>query len=527
VRLGGGAESLVQYAELGQAGMGSIQIDDPTATVGHAGDAIVGLKQFYIVELDETAGDQRLFTGYVADRRYSRGRDSHRTGAARLIDVSLVDENSFLSFRVFQPVALDATSSFDRPAETDTQRVAALLAVDFLSTTLFDEGFIEPAGVNMDANDYTGQRPVDVLNDCAQQSGLNFFVRFKEDTTHYVLHYRSNDSELDPAAASISNVLADEAADVFFANQDWELVKDPSRVVAGVLLPFKAGTVYENDLDTSYAFGYRDAYYPSTDVGTAAQATARALRYLDEGSSEDERLTGSCLVASSAINAIKQGQWLQVKFSHLPGYEAWRDCRVLRRDISQQEETSAWYTVRYELTPMTPSVASVAQLMRPNDNELIDGPSHLMRCNWDHDGDNPQGGDTGVPLVGLVSYYPDPKPGNGWTAIQCDGSGIVDLHFAATCIQVVAGDITWRFTIRKNGTVMATYDDASGGGLRVSTSGCDLTASAVTVANGDLIYGYIQLIGNGVGWNPEGLFTIPNGVGNGTNELRVTGDLRP
>ena len=33
-------------------------------------------------------------------------------------DATITDVNSFLSFRFFTPVAYDATSSFDRPAET-------------------------------------------------------------------------------------------------------------------------------------------------------------------------------------------------------------------------------------------------------------------------------------------------------------------------------------------------------------------------------------------------------------------------
>lgn len=352
VRLGE-MPGLVHCFERGLVGTGAIQIDDPDGDVGHEGDAILGLKQFYVEELDCDYGDTRTFTGYILDRTYSRGR--FVTGAGRLIDATLLDENAMLSFRVFQPEAYDATSSFNRPAETDTERIAALLEVDFLSTTLFDDGYIIGADVDMDAHDYTGQRPVDVLEDCAEQSGCNFAVRYEEGAglDHLTLHYHSNDADIDPASAAFSNLPSDLSdPTVLLVNDDWQLRRDPSRLIAGVLEPYRGGTVYEQNIATSYIYGYRDAYYPAPTISSSAQAIIRAQRYLTEGSTEDDRLVGTVDVPSGRVNDVKAGQYVSVRFTHLPGYEDWRDCRVLRREIAQTKPTTDRYTVRLELTPM-------------------------------------------------------------------------------------------------------------------------------------------------------------------------------
>lgn len=371
VRLGR-EPGFVQEAELGAVGIGSLALDDVAGTLGHDGDAIVGLKQFYATESLAPAGNQRIFGGYIADRRYFRGTEAGAssliTGAARIIDMTLVDINSFLSFRVFQPVDVDPTSSFVRPAETDVERVTAMLTdVDFLSTTLFDGLVSSLSPVNMDEVDYTGQRPVDVLNDCAQQSGKNFFVFYDEAGTYtpsagdYGLFYDFNGSLVYPAVMSVSNVLADRNdTTVFSPNMDATLVRDPSRVISGVLFLNGSNSVYRKNLTTSYTYGYRDAMGDTANLKTVAQITARADRYLSENATEDDRLTWTCKQPAAYVNSCLPGQYLPVKFTHLPGYESYTNVRVLQRIVAQDEMDDTHYNIRYEATPISVNSASCA-----------------------------------------------------------------------------------------------------------------------------------------------------------------------
>ena len=198
VRLGTVA-GVIDEAELGAVGQSSLLFDDQHGTLGtsHYSDGIRGLKRLWMDETACPSGDQRLWTGWIGDRHYHRGTSSLITGVARQVDVTLIDANSMLSFRVFAPVngsnatIYNASNSFIRPAETDLARVAALLTVPFL-TSVHDTGYISTGtGVAMDACDYTGQHPADVLNDCAQQSGRNFFIRFDESANEFSLHHRT------------------------------------------------------------------------------------------------------------------------------------------------------------------------------------------------------------------------------------------------------------------------------------------------------------------------------------------------
>src|ERR1700690_2666929 len=101
VRLGTIA-GIIDEAELGAVGQSSLLFDDPLATLGtsHYPDGIRGLKRMWIDETAAPAGDQRVWTGWIADRHYKRGTDSLIVGVARKLDVTLVDANVMLSFRV-------------------------------------------------------------------------------------------------------------------------------------------------------------------------------------------------------------------------------------------------------------------------------------------------------------------------------------------------------------------------------------------------------------------------------------------
>jgi hypothetical protein len=369
VRLGT-IDGIVDEAELGSVGISSLLFDDPLGTLGtsHYADGIRGLKRIWIDETACPAGDQRLFTGWFGDRRYRRGTDSLITGVARKLDATLVDSNTMLSFRVFAPVngsnstEYNASNSFIRPTETDLQRVTALLTVPFLSS-VHDLGFIDTTGgVAMDAVDYTGQHAADVLNDCAQSSGRNFFIRYDETANEFGLHYHKPEEPIDDSMLQISNVLSDvDGVWTFAPEPDAELVRDPSRVSAAVYLPFNGSNspAYQTRIQTEYDYGWRDSSAPSSNVKTIAKANLRATRYLLDNRNEDDRITCTVKLPAAKVTGIKQGQRLLAKFSHLPNGsnatwgDAYQWCRVLNRTVMANEQTNALYNMRLELSPLS------------------------------------------------------------------------------------------------------------------------------------------------------------------------------
>lgn len=372
VRLGS-VTGLVDEAELGVAGIGGLTFDDPTSTLGQASDGIVGLKQMYVNEMSSPAGSRRLWTGYIAQRTYRRGdtepsgtESSLRTGAARKIDAVLVDVNSFLNFRVFAPTALDPTSDFDRPAETDIARITALLStVDFLTTTLFDIGYVNAAGpVALDANDYTGSRPFDVLNDCAQMSGKNFFVLYNEATNQLVLWYDYWYSDgtatiVFDSTLSLTNVLSEVNGTTVFAVENATETIDPSRVVSAAYGPYDGGTAYRTLESTANTFAWRDTVAPLVSVKTEAKANALLDRYLLENSTEDPKISCSVQLPIAKATLIKAGMRIQVHFTHLPNVaSAMTWCRILNRTVRQDVESQLYYWLDLELSPRVFSCAA-------------------------------------------------------------------------------------------------------------------------------------------------------------------------
>ena len=438
VRLGTIA-GVIDEAELGAVGQSSLLFDDPLATLGtsHYPDGIRGLKRMWIDETAAPAGNQRLWTGWIGDRHYRRGTDSLITGVARKLDVTLVDANVMLSFRQFAPVngsnstEYNASNSFIRPAETDLQRVAALLTVPFLSS-VHDTGFISTGvGRPMDAADYTGQHPADVLNDCAQQSGRNFFIRFDETADEFSLHYVDEGDLSDAATIQISNVLADvDGVTTFAPEADAELVRDPSRVSAAVYLPFNGSNspVYATRIQTEYDYGWRDSSAPSSNVKTLAKAKARATRYLLTTDTEDDRITCTLRgLPASKVTAAKQGQIIQAKFSHLPNGSnatwgsSFQPCRILNRNVMANEQTNVLYNVRYELSPISHTPPMFAALlwhgngfygMEPD----APGPGGTV-VGWANTGDSPPVGFSNEPTHGPMTFTPNTGGGSARTLI--------------------------------------------------------------------------------------------------------------
>jgi len=374
VRLGQIA-GLSTQAQLGSVDGSSIPIDDPDSDVGHSGDGIVGLKQFDWRESACPLGRRLIWTGYVGPRTYRRGdgtRPSLITDAARWIDVNLQDINAFLSFRLLVDWGASGDASFNRPAETDIERVQALLDVYYVSTTLFDGLVAASGGVDMDAVDYTGQRPIDVLNDCAQQSGRNFFVFYDESGAYtpgagdfglfydfsYLPVYPANDPDF-----RVSNVLSDcDRTGGEFTGPTWppsldaELAVDPMRVVSAAHTMVGKTAVPRQLITTSYKFAHRDMDVATPDLKTVAKAEARLDRYLDDNATEDARLTFRMRLPAANVNDWKEGQYAQVKFSHLRtdalDLSDFTPVRCVRRTVAQDEETDAFYNVDYECTPM-------------------------------------------------------------------------------------------------------------------------------------------------------------------------------
>jgi hypothetical protein len=324
-------------AEEGSVAQSTVFADDPDGDLD-----VTGHRRFRITESTATGSNTTIWVGYTAARRYHRG-DSTRTGVARAVDIDLVDVNSILARRIFD------RSQANRPAETDVARITWLLTTE--ETQLIDDDtfFSTANAVAMDAVDYRGQSVENVLNDCAQQSGKNYFIWYNDDTNQYSLFYDFADAEVYTSPLRLTNVASEVDNSLTFAiSIETELSRSPDRVYSGAYLEYDGGTVYEQKTATANNFARRDAVMPAENVKTQAKATARAQRYLNDMDSEEDVITTSVILPAAKVNFLMQGMRVQFKATHLPGYDSYTYLRLLNRSVRQLSEE--FYEVKCELS---------------------------------------------------------------------------------------------------------------------------------------------------------------------------------
>jgi hypothetical protein len=328
---------LTERAEALDAAMSGLVVDDDAGSLD-----VPGLRAFAINETDCSV--KRLYSGYVTNRHILRGddkRQSLRISGKRQWDVDLVDYNMTLSRRVIRG------SDGNRPAETDVERAQWIIASDY-TPTVTDAGLIQTSGpVDMDPVDYRGRYPTDVLADCGNASGKNYFVYFDEPTNHPAFAYFFGTSSLYSSTLRLSNVASDIDSSTTFA-ATCELYRDPSRVFSGVYLKYDGGSVFRSNSTTEAAFQRVEVSIDEPDIKSRTKAIALADKYLTDGSAEDETLTITLQLPSTHVNLIQPGQRLQVKFSHIPGYTSFTYTRVVSRTVSQAADTDKVYDVVLE-----------------------------------------------------------------------------------------------------------------------------------------------------------------------------------
>jgi len=330
-------------AEEGSVAMSTIVIDDPNGTLD-----VPGLKEIYGQETE--AALPTFFRGIIADRGVSRGETdkSYRTTTARQWEVQVADQNERLARRVL--LGVDA----NRPAETDVARIQYVMASPEMSTVgITSSTYVSTSGpIAMDAADYRGQTVLSLIDDCAQASGKNYWVMRRDDLgpTTFGLWYDFAGSTAYVSTIAISNVITDvDGATTFAASFDTKLTRDPSRVYSGVWMPFSGGAVYQQQASTSSNFHARDTTSYSANVKTVAKANARAIRYLTDIDTEEDRITTAIVVPNAQVNDLREGHLVYGTFSHLPGYETPTAMRVLNRTVTQVSEQ--YYRLDLELSP--------------------------------------------------------------------------------------------------------------------------------------------------------------------------------
>jgi len=336
--------TLEEKAEEGAVAMSSVTLDDPNMDL-----TVRGHRAFYSVE--STAGTENIvYYGFVADQKVRRGDIK----GGREWEITLADINSLLFKRVM------TGSDTNRPAETDVARIEWLLTTDegnAFNGTPTNVSTASP--VNMDAYDYRGQMASQVIDDCAQQSGANWYLQYSVTDGDEILWYGSSDLSTYPSTLSLSNDPADLDTDQMSAgtatvwplSEDTTLTIDPSRVYSGLYANWDGGATYRRHSTTETLYTWRrDAVMDWPNVHTAAKAQARADAQIPLLALPDERLVTTVTLPASLAHELRPGMSLDVKAMHLPDFTTAKSCRIMSRKVKQFGLDA--YSMELELSPI-------------------------------------------------------------------------------------------------------------------------------------------------------------------------------
>jgi hypothetical protein len=305
--------SLTECAFRGQVGASRFIIDDTAGSYTPSGQKAITVSE-------SEGGPTRLFTGYIAERKVMRGS---MPPGQRQWEVTVEDLNVLLDDRVI------TGSDGNRSAETDAARILWLISDASMSPV--STGHIPNTNtVNMDDVDYRGKRPRDVLEDCAQKSGKNFFVYYDSGIKlFYDLDTGTNWS----ADETISDVAADVDDANCFAAINPERTLDPSRVYSKVRLRYKGGSATVSNATTATNYRTREVYKRYKRIKTSARATEQAQKWLDQAAAEQETISCSIECPAEWVNEMLPGMRVQVKLTRL-GISSFTWYRITQRTVT-------------------------------------------------------------------------------------------------------------------------------------------------------------------------------------------------
>lgn len=508
-----------EQAEEGSTPMSTIVFDDP----GMALD-IVGHREYMIVEDASTGTDDVIYSGYTADQEIGREGGEWMQPLARVWTVSLTDMNTIWQRRIM------VGSDCNRPAETDVERMAWLLSTTEAGP--FDDvtTFVDTTdGWDMDAADYRWQTFSQIADDCAQQSGRNWYAfrRLDGGVRKVTAWYGHTDSADYASILSLSNdpddwtdaTLEDGSSLVWPISTDTKLRRDPGRVYSGVALPYDGGTRYKQKNATGVAFTYRDTTMPAINVKSAAKADARAQRYLNTLDEQDETISTTVELPAELGTAIRAGMLLPCKATHLPGYDDFVDCRVLSCVVTPIAAGER-YRLSLELAPLEVTTTNPVYGVFYLGHGPYDGSGQAyFETNGDAPGPGFEVRPTSAYLTKLSVGSP-PRPNTPWYGWELAGDGTVDLRWSATTVGVLIDNISFTVTaqILVNGAAVASWTETVSGFLQGYASGFTISATDVPVVTGDIITTRITC-------DPPTMpfFRIPRGTGQGDEWFEVTG----
>lgn len=371
VDVGGAARmdfSFTQGALRGEVGVGGITFDDPASAL-----TIDAWKTVTVDEALASASGVRVFTGFTGIRNLGRG-GSQVVSTDRQWDVDCADLNVLLGDRIF------TSTNADRDSETDFVRVTWLISSGKITDLTYGDcvaGVLPNTNTAvLDAADYRGKTPLDVLNDCAEASGKNFFLYYTGGNLS--LYYDLSTGTSLTSSQRISNDASDQNGTTWYPVGNWRRTLDPTNVFSDIEAEFGqdpfTGRVIVSNGTTGSNFKIRQKGV-RVDNNTADGTTIVANQFLDAASAETETISGlGVQVTAAFVNEFQAGQRIQVKLNGA-GLPAFVYRRITRRTVQPFGDSNDEYLVALELMDKTKSTRFVGGPPRVilDDEKIVNG----------------------------------------------------------------------------------------------------------------------------------------------------------
>jgi hypothetical protein len=512
-------DGMVVNAEEGTVGRMTLRVDDPTGTFDVAGHRIV-----WAQETEAAADDYGGVVGvwYTSVRDVEEGHPWD--GVGRVWTLELDDLNTVLDRRIM------LGADCNRPAETDVARMQWLLATSELNIIDDITTYVSTANpVQMPANDYRKAKGRDVIDDCAQQSGKNWYVLNLAFAGNFVAWYGASSLETYASTAVISNVGEDLDEGAYAPAVGSKLRLDPSRVFDTVVVDYKHGYVVVKRPQTAvdFAIGGRDTTMAAPHVTTAAAATARGNRYVNSLATEEFTITTAIVVDAQDVNIAYWGQRIRCRYSWMPrGFDELTWMRIVNRTVRPLAPTVGEIQGKYEIAMELVGAAPAAGAGGVAFGVLYQsqgGNGDITR--FGSTGDDPAPGYLERPKGALISYVQNlsaPNPGWTYEGFEIDGTGTVDVTLYLTTLGVYNGDRDVVYSILLNGSPVASVTNGVSlppdQSLFYIADEATVTIDALAVSPGDIISAQVTCLPTAADF-----FRTPAGTGQSGERLEITG----
>lgn len=369
--------ALVTAAERGVVGAGQIILDDAT------GSYIPPGQKDLVVTSIAGGSNLRIYSGFLADRTATMGKSGP---GSRSWSVTVEDINARLDDRILTD-AMNAR----RPKETDVERIDWLLSTGAM-TGISRGGpggayVASSGGVDVDKIDYRGKTPREVLEDCAQASGRNFFLFDIGAGVRLFYHKWDSAQFTSDAAITDDSTLVDSVTT--FGAYNISQTLDPRRVYSRVRVRYKGGAyTTANNATTASTYRTREIFRRYMRAKTATQAQALAEAWLDRASEEATTLSLTVDVPAASAYKIVAGQRISVTLARygVSGYY-----RIVKRTMREVADTV--YSLDLELHKKIQPTRFVGPAAdNPDAEETSNGTDSTATVVLDEDGITVTGG---------------------------------------------------------------------------------------------------------------------------------------